>query len=168
VRNNVPELALCVVAMDSSLLDQARELASREAGLAVVITYRGDGSVQASVVNAGVITHPLTGEPAIGFVVQGGGRRKLANMRARPMATVVFRSGWEWVSVEGHVDLFGPDDRLEGLALDAVLPLFHEIYGAAIGGTADDWTARDDAIEREGHTGALVRPIRVYSNSPVP
>jgi hypothetical protein len=148
-------------------MDQVRELVSREAGLAVVITYRNDGSAQTSVVNAGVVTHPLTGKPAIAFVIQGRGRQKLANLRARPMAAVVFRSGWDWVSVEGSVDLVGPDDRLDDLALEAVLPLFHEIYVASIGGTADDWAARDDAIEQEGHTAVLIRPLRASSNSPV-
>lgn len=152
--------------MKSSLIDQARQLASHEAGLSVVVTYRSDGSAHASVVNAGVMTHPLTGEPAVGFVVMGRGRNKLANLRTRPMATVVFRSGWDWVSVEGSVDLVGPDDRLDDLAPDAVFRLFHEIYVAAIGGTADDWAARDDVIEQEGHTAVLVRPTRIYSNSP--
>src|SRR5262245_16797963 len=75
--------------MSSSLLDHARKLGSREAGLAVVVTHRSDGTAQASVVNAGVLDHPVTGTPAIGFVVQGGARKKLANLRARPMTTVV-------------------------------------------------------------------------------
>ncbi len=151
--------------MGSSLLDQAAELASREAGLAVVITCRADGTAQASVVNAGVIDHPVTGEPAIGFVVQGGRRRKLGNLRARPMATIVFRSGWDWVSVEGDVDLFGPDDRFGDLKSEALTRVFHEIYAAAIGGVPDDWALRDAAIEEEGHTAVLLRPIRVYSNA---
>jgi hypothetical protein len=150
----------------SSLLDQVRELAVREAGLAVVVTLRADGTMHASVVNAGVVDHPVTGEPAVGFVVQGGARHKLTNLRARPVATVVFRSGWAWVGVEGDVDLAGPDDPLDGVGTEAVTRLFHEIYAAAIGGTPDDWAARDEVIEREGHTAVLVRPTRVYSNTP--
>jgi hypothetical protein len=153
-----------VAQVNLSLLDQARELAAREAGLAVLVTHRADGSAHASVVNAGVIEHPVTGEPVIGLVVQGGTRRKLANLRARPLATVVFRSGWDWVGIEGDVDLIGPDDRVDGVAPDGVAPLFHEIYAAAIGGAPDDWAARDGDIEQEGHTAVLVRPTRVYSN----
>jgi hypothetical protein len=152
--------------MNLLLLDQARELASREAGLAVVVTHRFDGTAQASVVNAGVLDHPVTGEPAIGFVVQGGARKKLANLRVRPVTTVVFRSGWDWVSIEGDVDLIGPDDRPNGFAPEAVAGVLHEIYAAAIGGTPDDWTARDAMIEQEGHTAVLVRPTRLYSNPP--
>ena len=131
-----------------------------------MITQRRDGSAHASVVNAGVVDHPLTGDPAIGFVIQGGGRVKLPNLRARPMATVVFRSGWEWVSVEGDVDLVGPDDRPDGLASEAMTRVFHEIYVAAIGGSADDWAALDHVIERERHIAVLVRPTRIYSNPP--
>jgi hypothetical protein len=106
--------------MDASLLDRARELASREGGLAVVVTHRADGTAQASVVNAGVLDHQVSGELAVGFVVQGAGRKKLANLRARPFATIVFRSGWEWVGIEGAVDLISPDNRLSGLASDDV------------------------------------------------
>jgi hypothetical protein len=150
--------------MALSLLDRARELGSREAGLAVVVTTRADGSAHASVVNAGIVTHPVIGEPVVGFVVQGGARRKLRYLRTRPHATVVFRSGWEWVAIEGDVDLAGPDDVLDGIAPDHPTRLFHDIYAAAIGGTPDDWAARDPAIENERHTAVLVRATRIYSN----
>jgi Pyridoxamine 5'-phosphate oxidase len=95
------------------LLELARELGARESGLAVAVTSRLDGSPQASVVNAGLLEHPITGELAIGFVARGGGR-KLANVRARPRATVVFRSGWDWVAVEGEADLVGPTTSSPG------------------------------------------------------
>jgi hypothetical protein len=150
--------------MSSSLLEKARAIAGREAGLAVVVTHRSDGTAQASVVNAGIVAHPVTRELAVGFVVQGGTRKKLANLRTRPMATVVFRSGWDWVTIEGDVDLVGPDDRLDGVGAESVAAVFHEIYSTAIGGTPDDWAERDDAIARERHTAVIVRPTRVYSN----
>jgi len=129
----------------------------------VVATSRADGSAPASVVNAGVLDHPVTGEPVVGFVIRGGAR-KLTNLRVRPRVTVVFRSGWEWVAVEGDADLAGPDDPLEGVAPDAVLPLLREIYAAAVGGRADDWAGMDAEMEAERHTAALVRPARIYSN----
>jgi len=44
------------------LLDRAKELGAPEDGLVVVATIRTDGSAQASVVNAGVLDHPVTGE----------------------------------------------------------------------------------------------------------
>ena len=49
-------------------------------------TLRADKTVQASVVNAGVIDHHVTGAAAVAFVAQGGSR-KLANLRARPQPT---------------------------------------------------------------------------------
>ncbi|MGH9025764.1 MAG: pyridoxamine 5'-phosphate oxidase family protein [Acidimicrobiia bacterium] len=147
-----------------ALLDRARDLAAREGGLAVVVTLRPDGTAHASVVNAGIVEHPVTRRRAVGFVVQGRARAKLANLRARPVTTVVFRSGWDWVTIDGDVDLVGPDDRLEGVRPESVANVFHEIYAAGIGSAADEWATRDDVIERERHTAVLVRPIRVYSN----
>ncbi|MBA2326123.1 MAG: pyridoxamine 5'-phosphate oxidase family protein [Actinobacteria bacterium] len=145
------------------MLDRARALGAREDGLAVVATSRPDGSAQASIVNAGVLDHPVTGEPVVGFVMRGA-VRKLTNLRVRPRVTVVFRSGWEWVAVEGDTDLAGPDDSLDGVDPDRMRRLRREVYAAAVGGTADDWGGMDEVMEAERHTAALVRPVRIYSN----
>ena len=144
-------------------LDLVRELVGRESGLAVVTTLRDDGSMQASIVNAGVLAHPVSADPVIGFAVRGR-RRKLANLRARPRATIVFRSGWDWVAVEGAAELMGPDDAMSGVDASRLLPLLREIYAAAVGGTADDWVGMDQQMTDEGHSAVLVRPQRVYSN----
>jgi hypothetical protein len=96
-----------------ALIEQARELGARESGLAVVATTRADGSTQASVVNAGILDHPVTGEPVLAFIARGGAK-KLPTLRKRPRVTTVFRSGWEWVAVEGVAELAGPDDSLDG------------------------------------------------------
>lgn len=132
--------------------------------MAIVATGRDDGSIQASVVNAGVLEHPATGQPVVGFVVAKRGARKLANLRARPFVTVVFRSGWEWVTVEGHAELAGPDDALEGIDGAEVAGLLRRVYAAAAGGRPEDWAALDETMATEGHTAVLVRPQRVYSN----
>jgi len=145
------------------LLDQARELGAREAGLAVVTTSRADGSCQASVVNAAVLEHPVTSEPVVGFVARGGAR-KLVNLRVRPLLTVVFRSGWEWVAVEGEADLAGPDDPYERMTPSDVRRLLREIYAAAVGGTTDEWAELDGTMVAERHTAVLIRPRRIYSN----
>ena len=47
----------------TDLSDFAR-LVPREHGLIVISTLRGDGTIQSSVVNAGVLDHPFTGKPA--------------------------------------------------------------------------------------------------------
>jgi hypothetical protein len=76
--------------------------------------------------------------------------------------TVVFRSGWDWVAVEGDADLAGPDDRLDGLNPGDVPRLLRTVYAAAAGGTEADWAALDEAMATERHTAVLLRPIRAY------
>jgi hypothetical protein len=114
------------------------------------------------VVNAGVVEHPRTGERVVGFVARGA-VRKLPNLRRRPRVTVVFRSGWEWVTIEGVAELVGPDDELDGIDRSAVLPLMRRIYAAAVGGTEDEWAHLDEVMTSERHTAVLIRPVRVYA-----
>lgn len=142
-------------------LARARALGILETGLAVVTTLRPDGTAHSSVVNACVLNHPVTGEPVVGFVSRGGAR-KLTYLRERSRTTVLFRSGWEWVAVEGDAELAGPDDALPGFNHRNLPQLLREIYAAAAGGTADDWAGLDDAMTSERHTAVLVRPVRTY------
>jgi 6-phosphogluconolactonase (cycloisomerase 2 family) len=48
-------------------LDDVRSLIRRDHGLAVVAVPRDDGTVGASVVNAGVLAHPVDGSQAVAF-----------------------------------------------------------------------------------------------------
>src|SRR5258707_13293170 len=89
-------------------------LAARDHGLCVVSTLRAAGTIQSSLVNAGVLTHPVTGAPVTGFTTRGGSA-KLANLRARPRATIVVRAGGDRAAVEGPVELAGPEDPLPGV-----------------------------------------------------
>jgi PPOX class probable F420-dependent enzyme len=130
-------------------------------GLVVVSTARADGSVQSSVVNAGVLDHPVTGRPVVGFVAAGGSHR-LTNLRARPRATVVIRAGWQWAGVEGPVELAGPDDPLEGIDGERLRVLLRDIFTAA-GGNHDDWDEYDRIMATERRVAVLVDPERVYS-----
>jgi PPOX class probable F420-dependent enzyme len=141
--------------------DFARLIAG-DHGLCVVSTLRPDDTIQASVVNAGVLDHPLTGRPVVAFVAMGGSR-KLANLRARPRATVVARVGWEWAAAEGPVELVGPDDPVAGIDAERLRLLLRDVFTAA-GGTHDDWDTYDDVMARERRTAVLVTPERLYSN----
>ena len=136
-------------------------VASAEHGLCVVSTVRADGTIQASVVNAGVLDHPLSGVPVVGAVFRGGAR-KLANLRARPQITVVARSGWQWVAVEGRAELAGPDDPLPGIDDERLRLLRREIFTAA-GGTHDNWDEYDRVMAAERRVATLITPDRVYS-----
>jgi PPOX class probable F420-dependent enzyme len=132
-------------------------------GLVVVSTTRGDGTIQSSVVNAGVLDHPLTGAPVVGFVAAGSSKR-LTNLRARPHLTVVIRAGWQWAGVEGPVELVGPDDPRDGVDPERLRLLLREIFTAA-GGTHDDWDEYDRVMASERRVAVLVEPERVYASS---
>lgn len=143
-------------------LDEAVALARADRGLAVVSTVRADSTIQASLVNAGIVPHPATGEPVLAFVTYG--RVKLANLRARPAVTLTFRNGWQWASVEGTAELAGPDDRPAWLeSADQLRLLLREVF-TACGGTHDDWDEYDRTMVEQGRVAVLVAPTRVYSN----
>jgi hypothetical protein len=118
--------------------------------------------VQSSVVNAGVLDHPVTGSPVVGFVSAGRAQR-LAHLRARPRATVVVRAGWRWAGVEGRTDLAGPDDPLAGIVGDDLRLLLRSIFSAA-GGTHDDWDEYDRVMAAERRVAVFVHPQRTYGS----
>jgi hypothetical protein len=136
------------------------ELVPGDHGLAVVALALPDRTVHASVANAGVLSHPVTGAPVVG-IVAGGGSRKLDHLRSHPRATVVLRAGWRWAAVEGPVELAGPDDPLDGVEAERLRLLLREIYTAA-GGTHDDFSAYDEAMIAERRVAVLLTPARVY------
>jgi PPOX class probable F420-dependent enzyme len=138
-------------------------LVARDHGLAVVSTLRPDTTISSSVVNAGVLRHPVTGEQVVAFVSRGNARR-LGYLRASPRATVVLRAGWQWAAAEGPVQLCGPDDPLPGVDAEGLRLLLREVFTAA-GGTHDDWSAYDSVMASERRTAVLVTPERVYSNA---
>jgi PPOX class probable F420-dependent enzyme len=143
-------------------IEDFRKLVAGDHGLVVVSVTRGDGTISSSVVNAGVLPHPVTGESVVGMVVRGG-TRKLANWRARPYANVVIRSGWQWAAAEGRVDLIGPDDQEPTIDADRLRLLLREIFTAA-GGTHDDFDTYDRVMREERRTAVFVHPDRVYAN----
>jgi PPOX class probable F420-dependent enzyme len=137
-------------------------LAATESGLAVVSTVRADGTVQASLVNVGLLPHPATGESVLGFTTYG--KVKLANLRARPQLAVTFRNGWQWATVEGRAELAGPDDVQQWLADgDQLRLLLREVFTSA-GGSHDNWDEYDRVMAAEKRAVVLIAPTRVYSN----
>jgi len=132
-------------------------------GLCVVSTVRGDGTIQSSVVNAGVLAHPVTGAQVAALVARGGSV-KLANLRARPRATIVVRAGWQWAATEGPAEIAGPDDPLPGFDQAQVPALLRAVFTAA-GGTHDDWPTYDRVMAEERRAAVLITPDRVYSNA---
>jgi PPOX class probable F420-dependent enzyme len=145
----------------TTTLDEVMELAQREQYLAVVATLRADLTIQASLVNAGALLHPVTGEPALAFVTYGS--TKLANLRARPQVAVTFRSSWSWATVEGRAEIVGPDDPHSLVDAERFRLLLREVFTAA-GGQHDDWDAYDSTMLEQRRAAVFVSPSRVYSN----
>jgi PPOX class probable F420-dependent enzyme len=143
-------------------LDDVRTLVALDHGLAAVTTIRPDGSLQSTVVNAGVVPHPVDGRPVAAFVVRKG-TRKLANLRADPRATLSWRAGWAWATLEGTAELCGPDDPVPGVDAERLRLLLREIFAAA-GGEHEDWAEYDRVVATERRAAVLVTPVRIYRN----
>ncbi|HEY2127941.1 MAG TPA: pyridoxamine 5'-phosphate oxidase family protein [Streptosporangiaceae bacterium] len=142
----------------ADLSDYAR-LVARDHGLATVSTLRADQTIQASVVNTGVLDH--RGHQVVGFTTRGDSR-KLVNLRVRPRLAVTIRVGWEWVTVEGTAELLGPGDPAKGFDAEAVRLLLRAVFIAA-GGTHDDWATYDRVMAEERRDAVMIQPVRVYS-----
>ena len=138
------------------------ELVPLDHGLSVVVTRRADQTPHTSVVNAGVLPHPITGVASVAFVSPGRAR-KLANLRADPTIAVVVRAGWQWASVEGRAELIGPDDRHPEIDDERLRLLLRDIFAAA-GGTHDDWDEYDQTMRDERRTAVFVTAKRNASN----
>ena len=143
-------------------IEEFRRLIPGDHGLVVVSTPRDDGTIASSVVNAGVLPHPVTGATVVGMVIRGG-TRKLERLRKRPYMNVVARAGWQWAAVEGGVELAGPADPMPGVDAERLRLLLREIFTAA-GGAHEDFDEYDRVMRAEGRTAVLVYPERVYSN----
>ena len=145
-------------------LVEAVALAGDDNGLAVVSTLRADQSIQATLVNAGVLPHPVSAQPVIGFVTYGP--VKLANLRERPQLAMTFRRGWQWATVEGTAELVGPDDPQPWLPeTDRVRLLLRDVF-TACGGSHDNWAEYDRVMAEQRRTAVLITPTRIYGNRP--
>jgi PPOX class probable F420-dependent enzyme len=138
------------------------DLVPLDHGLCVISTVRVDGSIQSSVVNAGVMQHPLAGDQCVALVAAGG-TRKLAHLRADGRCTLVARAGWKWAAIEGVAEIIGPDDPHPDVDADMLRRLLRDIFRAA-GGTHDDWDTYDRVMAEERRAAVLIKPSRGYGN----
>ena len=129
-------------------------------GLCVVSTLRKDGSVHSSVVNAGVLPHPVSAVDVVALVAAGGARQ-LEHLRRDPRATVAIRAGWQWAAVDGVAEIIGPDDPHPEIDAEGVRQLLQDIFRAA-GGTHDDWDTYDRVMAEERRAAVLIVPGRAY------
>ena len=143
-------------------LARLEELLSTETGLAVVTTLRASGRPLSSVVNCGVIDHPVSRARVVAFVANGSSAR-LDHIRRNPTINLLARRGWDWAAVDGDAEIFGPDDPQVGVDADLVRLLVRAVYQAA-GGTHDDFDEFDRVMAEEGRGVVTVVPRRYYTN----
>jgi len=140
-------------------MDDVRRFVRADQGLAVVSFARPDGSVHSSLVNAGVMDHPVTGVESVALVVRGN-TVKLRHWRHTPRATILFKSGWSWIGVEGATSIIGPDDDLDGFDRSRTSQLLRDVFTSA-GGTHDDWDEYDRVMAAERRTAVFIEPARI-------
>jgi PPOX class probable F420-dependent enzyme len=140
--------------------DQMRRLIGVDHGLSVVSLVRSDGTVSSSVVNAGLLEHPVRGGTILAFVVHGSSYKR-RRLHVDPRVNVTVRAGWEWQCVEGTAELIGPLDPHPKVG--DVPALLRAVFRAA-GGTHDDWDEFDRVMAAEQRTAVVVTPTRVYGN----
>ncbi|MDH3301300.1 MAG: pyridoxamine 5'-phosphate oxidase [Acidimicrobiia bacterium] len=148
---------------DSTRLDDVRAFLADEHGLATVSTTQADGRVLSSVVNCGVMAHPVTGEGCVALVSRGDAAR-LGHIRRGSEVTVLIRRGWAWRAVTGPADIIGPDDAVHssGTDFDAeeLRLLMRQVYQAA-GGDHDDYDEYDRVMAAERRAAVFVSPDRI-------
>lgn len=142
-------------------LQSFADLVPLDYGLCTAVTLRADGTPHATVVNAGVLPHPLTGADTVAFVSPSA-TRKLAHLRANPTIALTVRGGWQWTTVEGSAQLIGPDDPHPGVATERQRQLIRAVFAAA--GVTQDWDTYDRVMRDKRGTVVFVTPTRIYSN----
>lgn len=143
-------------------MNEVREYLADEHGLATVSTSQADGRVLSSVINCGVMNHPVSGEETVALVSRGGAAR-LGHIRNGAEVTVAVRRGWKWRAVTGPADIIGPDDAADGYDAEALRLLMREVYQAA-GGDHDDYEEYDRVMLEDRRAAVFVRPDRVIGN----
>ena len=132
---------------------------SEETGLVTVSTTQVDGKVLSSVVNCGMIEHPLTGGTCVAFV-SGSKAARLKHIDRGSQVTITARRGWAWSSVTGPADLIRPEQVPESIDKEQMRLLLREVFHAA-GGVHHDLEEYDRAMAQEGRVVVCVTPERV-------
>ena len=143
-------------------LDEVHEYLQDEHGLATVSTTQADGRVLSSVINCGVMNHPVTGARCVALVSRGMAAR-MHHIRRGSEVTIAVRRGWKCRGVTGPADLIGPDDPQEGFDDEAIRLLLREVYQAA-GGDHDDYDEYDRVMQQDRRAAIFVSPERVIGN----
>ncbi|HEV2633641.1 MAG TPA: TIGR03618 family F420-dependent PPOX class oxidoreductase [Actinocrinis sp.] len=146
-------------------VDQIEEFVRAAGGLAVLSTIDRSGAPHSSLVNAGILPHPHTGEPVIALVAIDGGR-KLRNLERDPRAVVLFRDGYRWIAAEGEATIVGPDHPHPDFPPADLPGLLRDTFRIAGGGEHSDWAEYDRVMAAERRVLVLIGIGRTYGNRP--
>ncbi|WP_419551484.1 pyridoxamine 5'-phosphate oxidase family protein [Candidatus Poriferisodalis sp.] len=149
--------------MAESAIDKLRRLSAAEDGLCSFVCLDASGNPHVSIINAGVMDDPVTGETSVACVVAGKAR-KARLLREDPRAAVAFRHRWDWVAVHGKAQLIGLDDPADGVT-DADIPeLLREVFRSA-GGNHEDWDEYDRVMARQRRLAVFITLDHITSNA---
>ncbi|WP_419842517.1 pyridoxamine 5'-phosphate oxidase family protein [Candidatus Poriferisodalis sp.] len=149
--------------MSEPALDKLRRLVAAEHGLCSFVCLDHGGGPHVSIVNAGVMDSPASGETSVACVVRADAR-KVRLLRSDPRAAVAFRHRWDWVAVHGTAQLIGLDDPVSSVA-DADIPeLLRDVFRAAAG-THEDWDEYDRVMAAQRRLAVFVSLDHVTSNA---
>ena len=131
----------------SNTMEDVRRFAGADQGLSVASFGRPDQSVHSTVVSAGVMDHPVTGERVVALVKHSAGKHSQTPSLA--------------LHPERHHRLpVGPDADYEGFDPSSVLQLIRDVFISA-GGTHQDWDEYDRVMAAERRAAVFIHPTRI-------
>lgn len=149
--------------MAEPAIDKLRRLVAAEDGLCSFVCLDSSGSPHVSIINAGVMDNPVTGETSVACVVRANAR-KARLLRDDPRAAIAFRHRWDWVAVHGNAQLIGLDDPAEGFDNDNLPELLREVFRSA-GGAHEDWDTYDRVMARQRRLAIFIALDHITSNA---
>ncbi len=149
--------------MAEPAIDKLRRLVAAEDGLCSFVCLDSSGSPHVSIINAGVMDNPVTGETSVACVVRANAR-KARLLRDDPRAAIAFRHRWDWVAVHGNAQLIGLDDPADGFDNDNLPELLREVFRSA-GGAHEDWDEYDRVMARQRRLAIFITLDHITSNA---
>ena len=149
--------------MAEPAIDKLRRLVAAEDGLCSFVCLDSSGSPHVSIINAGLMDNPVTGETSVACVVRANAR-KARLLRDDPRAAIAFRHRWDWVAVHGNAQLIGLDDPAEGFDNDNLPELLREVFRSA-GGAHEDWDEYDRVMARQRRLAIFITLDHITSNA---
>ena len=144
-------------------ISDVEEFLSLENGLSTVSTVQVDGKILSSVVNCGLIPHPIDSSPCVAFV-SGGSAARLKHIARGSEITVSVRRGWKWVAVSGKGNLYGPRTLFEDSDDESLRLLLRDVFIAA-GGTHENFDEYDQVMATERRVVVCISIDRIIGNT---